>query len=52
MKQRISNFIDQMALDRQGGLWMATDNNILKFTLPDQSSVSSNGQELSNKYRI
>jgi signal transduction histidine kinase/ligand-binding sensor domain-containing protein len=40
MKQRISNFIDQMALDRQGGLWMATrDNNILKFTLhPDQSS--------------
>jgi ligand-binding sensor domain-containing protein len=29
-----------MALDRQGGLWMATrDNNILKFTLhPDQPS--------------
>ena len=40
MKQRVSNFIDQMALDRQGGLWMATrDNNILKFTLhPDQPS--------------
>ncbi len=40
MKQRISNFIDQMALDRQGRLWMATrDNNILKFTLhPDQPS--------------
>jgi len=40
MKQRVSNFIDQMALDRHGGLWMATrDNNILKFTLhPDQPS--------------
>ena len=23
MKQRVSNFIDQMVLDRHGGLWMA-----------------------------
>ena len=40
MKQPVSNFIDQMALDRQGGLWMATrDNQVLKFTLhPDQPS--------------
>ena len=40
MKQQVSNFIDQMALDRQGGLWMATrDNQVLKFTLhPDQPS--------------
>jgi signal transduction histidine kinase/ligand-binding sensor domain-containing protein len=40
MKHRVSNFIDQMALDRQGGLWMATrDNQVLKFTLhPDQPS--------------
>jgi signal transduction histidine kinase/streptogramin lyase len=38
MKQPVSNFIDQMALDRRGQLWMATrDNQVLKFTLhPDQ----------------
>ena len=40
MKQGVSNFIDQMALDRHGELWMTTrDNNVLKFTLhPDQPS--------------
>jgi len=40
MKQPVSSFIDQMALDRQGQLWMATrDNQILKFTLhPEQPS--------------
>jgi signal transduction histidine kinase/sugar lactone lactonase YvrE len=38
MKQPVSNFIDQMALDRQGNVWMITrDNQVLKFTLhPDQ----------------
>lgn len=38
MKQPISNFIDQMVLDRQGRLWMAArDNQVLRFTLhPDQ----------------
>jgi len=40
MKQPVSNFIDQMALNRQGQLWMATrDNQVLKFTLhPEQTS--------------
>ncbi len=40
MKQPVSNFIDQMALDGHGALWMATrDNLVLKFTLhPDQPS--------------
>jgi signal transduction histidine kinase/sugar lactone lactonase YvrE len=40
MKQQVSNFIDQMALDRHGGLWMATrDNQVLKFTLhPEEPS--------------
>src|SRR6185295_17416206 len=40
MKQRISNFVDQMSLDRHGGLWMATrDNYVLKFSIhPDQPS--------------
>ena len=40
MKQHVSNFIDQMAFDRKGNLWMVTrDNMILKFSLhPDQPS--------------
>ena len=40
MKQQVNNFIDQMALDKQGALWMVTrDNYVLKFTLhPGQPS--------------
>jgi signal transduction histidine kinase len=40
MKQPVSNFTDQMVLDRHGRLWMTTrDNLVLRFTLhPDQPS--------------
>jgi len=40
MKQKVSSFLDQMAFDRQGNLWMAIrDNHVLKFSLhPDQPS--------------
>ncbi|MFI5186848.1 MAG: two-component regulator propeller domain-containing protein [Chitinophagales bacterium] len=40
MKYELTNFVDQMAIDRQGRLWMGTrDNHILMFTLhPDQPS--------------
>jgi signal transduction histidine kinase/ligand-binding sensor domain-containing protein len=34
MKQQVSYFVDQMAFDRKGTLWMATrDNHILQFSL-------------------
>jgi len=40
MKHRISNFTDQMALDRRGRLWLITrDNQVSKFTIhPEQPS--------------
>jgi len=40
MKQEVSSFLDQMAFDLQGNLWMAMrDNHILKFSVhPDQPS--------------
>ena len=40
MKQPVSNFIDQMAFDRKGSLWMGTrDNLVLKFSLhPEEPS--------------